>query len=137
MSPGPPGRSRVEAFLAEGKALFDGYRARHAALRTAVRDRVRDMDADEQVVLNTRLAMEALVGLGALGLLYLRHRRLQDAVVDPVEALRSTMARVGQGDLAARPTPSGAVELEELGHEFWAHDLGAGRGQCAGHRAGP
>ena len=112
---GRPAGTDVDRFLDEGKALFDDYRAaEQAAERNA--DRLRTAALDRQV---TVLVLAVLVELALLAAVATVLRRefvtLRADVVTPVEGLVTTIDRLRQGELQARPDVSGPAELRSIG----------------------
>ncbi len=112
------GATAVDAFLLQGKALFDAYRTTNNLVST-------DVDADIATVQDVEHAIVvATLGLVTMSLVITivvarrQHRRLRAAVVEPIDDLVMTMRRVGAGDLSARPTSSGPPELREVAEEL-------------------
>ena len=107
-----PGRSQ---FLAEGKALFDRYRASEAAAE-ANGDRLREASEDRQVqllVLGLLLELGLLVSVAVV--LRRSFLRLRGEVVTPVEQLVGTIDQLREGRLEVRTPASGPRELREIG----------------------
>ena len=97
-----------------GKALFDAFRESNAevaelavAQRSAVDKRIRDSARDFVV----RAAAFLLLALGFGSWLI---RRTSREVADPIDQMRSTVARLNSGDLGARTEVFGPVETQEL-----------------------
>lgn len=112
------GAAQVDAFLLQGKALFDMYRTANDLVNT---------DVDEDVTVQQEVEHDLVVvalGLVAISLVITtvvarrQHRSLRAAVVAPIDDLVMTMRRVGSGDLTARPTSSGPPELREVAAEL-------------------
>jgi diguanylate cyclase (GGDEF)-like protein len=112
------GATQVEAFLLQGKALFDAYRATDNAVNTIVDA---DIGGEQEAEHDLVLVMLGLVAMAlAITTVVARRqsRRLRAAVVEPIDDLVMTMRRVGSGDLTARPTSSGPPELREVAAEL-------------------
>jgi diguanylate cyclase (GGDEF)-like protein len=112
------GGAAQEAFLLQGKALFDAYRTANNAVNAQV-------DADISAERTAQYAL-VLIALGVVGVTLAativvarrQHRALRAAVVEPLSDLLSTMRTVATGDLSARPAGVGPPELREVGLEL-------------------
>lgn len=109
-----PDEEALRAFLEEGKAQFDAYRAAEQRL-------VDGLVEERASLLDRQRAIIGVAGLGALALgatllvVAARERgRLSAMVTEPMDDLRSTMLRLERGDLDARAAGSGASEFAEL-----------------------
>ena len=112
---GVPDSTRVPAFLAEGKRLFDVYRESEARAELAA-DRLRTEAEDRQVtVLVLAVLLEVALLLGVATVLRREFLRLRSDVVTPVEGLVGTIDLLRQGRLDARPDPAGPAELRSIG----------------------
>jgi len=102
------------AFIADGKELFDAYRTTEEHLiDRLVTKRARLLDRQRLVLGAT--AMAALVtGVVLFGIARRERRQLQHLLVEPIQDLGATMARLQAGDLGARPSAHGAAELDAL-----------------------
>ena len=107
--------TQLDAFVATGKALFDNYRQKHALLTTAVDARRDDAINAEGVALGTGAALEFVVLLATALVAGRQSRRLEAVVVPPVAELVDVIGRVRDGDLDARASGQGPVELHEIG----------------------
>jgi signal transduction histidine kinase/CheY-like chemotaxis protein/HPt (histidine-containing phosphotransfer) domain-containing protein len=107
--------AQMDAFLMEGKELFDEYRlAEGRAERSA--DGLRQQAEDRQLaVLVLAVVLEIALLVGVATLLRREFVRLRADVVTPVEGLVTTIDRLRDGDLDARPAPSGPAELRSIG----------------------
>jgi diguanylate cyclase (GGDEF)-like protein len=112
------GTAGVDAFLLQGKALFDTYRTT---------DGVLNADVDQTIAVQQDLEHDLVIvalGLVAISLVITtvvarrQHRSLRAAVVEPIDDLVMTMRRVGSGDLTARPASTGPPELREVAAEL-------------------
>ena len=112
---GPPPGPAVPAFLAQGKSLFDAYRdAERAAERNA--DRLRAASEDRQVtVLVLAVLVELALLLAVATVLRREFVKLRSDLVTPVGELVTTIDRLRQGRLDARPELSGPAELRSIG----------------------
>ena len=97
-----------------GKALFDAFREANTevaelgvAQRSAIERRIRDSARDFVV----RAPAFLLLALGFGSWLI---RRTSREVADPIDQMRSTVARLNSGDLGARTEVFGPVETQEL-----------------------
>lgn len=118
-----------EDLLLEGKRLFDRYRAAYGQLLDEVyAERDAAVEGQAQAVTRTTvLAVAVAVATAAFSLW--RGRRLRALVKDSFAAVRLRLDRVGDGDLAPGPPPSGPVELAEIqrGIDETAAELAAAR----------
>ncbi len=102
-------------FLRTGTLLFDDYRETHERLQSAADTLRQDAETLQRRVILGALTVEVL--LLAVGLMLLRRqaRALRAAVVEPVEDLVGTIGRIRDGDLGARTTARGPLELRAIG----------------------
>ncbi len=108
----------LEAFLLEGKALFDAYRATNNVVNTLVDGDINTQQKAEHDLVVIMLGAVAAALLMTMAVARRQYRGLRKAVVEPVDDLVSTMRRVGSGDLSARPSASGPPELREVASEL-------------------
>ncbi|MCY7364459.1 MAG: response regulator, partial [Frankiaceae bacterium] len=112
---GVPGDTTEADFLRFDKALFDDYRAAEAAVERRA-DALREDSGQRQTrLLVLGLALEVLLGAAVALVVWRQFRRLRSEVVDPVQGLTTTIARLRQGDLAARSPGTGPAELRAIG----------------------
>ena len=105
-----------EALLLEGKERFDRYRTAQAELLASVYDE-RDRALDGQSMAVTRTTFLAvLVALLTSALSLWSGRRLRAAVGAGIDAVRTRLDRVRDGDLAPGPPAVGPVELADVQH---------------------
>jgi diguanylate cyclase (GGDEF)-like protein len=108
----PPGGT--EAFLLQGKALFDSYEGRkedtRAVTLAAITDNQRQ-SATTQWVLGGLLVV---VGLATLGVALRGRRRLQRHVVAPVDGLLASVRGISEGRLVPPEPVAGSAELVAL-----------------------
>jgi signal transduction histidine kinase/DNA-binding response OmpR family regulator/HPt (histidine-containing phosphotransfer) domain-containing protein len=103
------------AFTARGKVLFDQYRAAEASAE-ASGDAVRRRSQRTQLtLLAAGAALEVLLCLAAAVVLRRQLRRLRRSVIVPVDNLVTTIGRLRDGDLDARPPRTGPCELRQIG----------------------
>ncbi len=104
-----------DAFIDEGKALFDEYRAKEQILATLVDQRL--ATALERVNLAYSIGLGLVViTAGALAIGVARQRRtLASSVLAPVDDIVGATDLIGRGDLNARVEPSGPAELRRIG----------------------
>ena len=112
---GQPGDVTESEFLAQGKTLFDDYRAAELeaeALADGVR---RGSERLQLALLSLGLVLEVLVG--GIVVLVVRRQfvRLSQDVVTPVEGLLATIGRLRDGELGARAPRTGPSELRQIG----------------------
>lgn len=129
---GGAGDAEGDRLLLDGKALFDDYRAAHAALATRlVQERDEALDAQEQAISRTALlalAVAAAATVVSSERAVALRRRLRAAMADVDDRLD----RIAAGELAARPPGQapGPAELERI------HDgLDEATAQLAANRA--
>jgi diguanylate cyclase (GGDEF)-like protein len=108
----------VDAFLLQGKALFDSYRAANDVLNDQVDDDITVEQGAEHDIVIVALGLVALSLVITTIVARRQHRSLRGALVAPIDDLVTTMRRVGSGDLTARPTSSGPPELREVAAEL-------------------
>ncbi|MBV9286024.1 MAG: diguanylate cyclase, partial [Acidimicrobiia bacterium] len=107
--------AQLTVFVAQGKTLFDEYREKDAVLTTAVDARRDDAINREGIVLGVGAALEFVVLLATALVAGRQGRRLEAAVVPPVAELVDVIGRVRDGDLEARASGEGPVELHQIG----------------------
>ncbi len=108
----PPGGA--EAFLKQGTALFDDYRARKDATRV---DTLAAIDAaDRSAVVNQFVVgvLLALIGIATLVVALRGRYRLQRHVVVPVDGLLASVRGISEGRLAPPEPVQGSAELVAL-----------------------
>lgn len=106
-SPDPP-------LTQQGNALFDRIRNANEAARTAISARSDEVEADvRQTTINAGVgsAVVLLLGLLAGGIM---SRRTTAFVAAPLENLRSTIAKLAEGDLTARASVDGPTEIQSV-----------------------
>ncbi|MBV9042470.1 MAG: diguanylate cyclase, partial [Acidimicrobiia bacterium] len=107
--------AQLDAFVATGKSLFDAYRAKHAVLTAAVDARRDDAVNSEGIALGVGAVLELVVLLATALVAQRQSRKLEALVVPPVAELVDVIGRVRDGDLDARASGQGPVELHEIG----------------------
>jgi diguanylate cyclase (GGDEF)-like protein len=112
------GATEVDAFLLQGKALFDAYRAANDLVNTDVDADIANEQAVEHDVVIVSLGLVALALVVTTVVARRQVRSLRASVVEPIDDLVMTMRRIGSGDLTARPTSSGPPELREVAAEL-------------------
>ena len=117
---GVPEGTTLPAFVAQGKALFDDYRAVEGRTERAADELRSDAEDGQVVVLVLAVVVEVALLLGVATLLRREFVRLRGDVVTPVEGLVTTIDRLREGDLTARPEPSGPAELRSVGEGLGA-----------------
>nr|MDQ2961055.1 CHASE3 domain-containing protein [Candidatus Dormibacteraeota bacterium] len=110
----PPGQ--LDAFLQQGKTLFDAYRGTGADVQLLLETRINQLEADSSAISNGALAFEGLlVVVGAL-LWWRSRRQLRTWIVAPVTGILGTLRRFESGDYAAPEVPEhGPAELRSIG----------------------
>jgi diguanylate cyclase (GGDEF)-like protein len=113
---GPTFASAAErdAFIAQGTALFDGYRVAQDRLLDRLTERRDDLLVQQRWVLLVTAAAAFNAGALLLAVSARERRRLRGAVVAPVQTLVATIDRIRNGDLAARAEGGLTVEFDEL-----------------------
>ncbi|QWZ07666.1 diguanylate cyclase [Nocardioides panacis] len=103
-------------FLLDGKELFDAYRERDLVSTSAIRDH-RTQALTRQTEAMVAVLASYLVLLAATAAITMRRRRrLQAALLAPIEDLHMTISRIRTGDLSARTEPTTVPELAEIGN---------------------
>jgi len=105
----------LAAFVARGKALFDAYRVKQARLIGVVDARRDTAISREGIALGVGAGLELVVLLVTALVARRQSRRLEAVVVPPVDDILGVIELVREGDLDARPTPQGPLELREIG----------------------
>ena len=112
---GVPAGTAPAAFLSQGKALFDDYRAAQGALQDAA-DRLREDGERQQLVVLTAGLVLVVLLLTAVAVLATRQFvALRRSLVAPVDDLVARLDAVRGGDLAARAPVEGPAELQRVG----------------------
>ncbi len=115
-----PQAGALPGFVAQGKALFDDYRAVEARTERAADVLRQDAEDRQVVVLVLAVVVEVVLLLGVATLLRREFVRLRGDVVTPVQGLVTTIDRLREGDLTARPEPTGPAELRSVGEGLGA-----------------
>jgi diguanylate cyclase (GGDEF)-like protein len=119
-----------EPFFAEGKTLFDAYRAQESKLNDALHAASDSTDRAQAWMLGAA----ALVQLSLFVVLgvFARHQRrvIHDTLEDPLDGLLAAMRGVRDGDLTTAIPVAGPSELRQIGE-----DLGKMTQALAGERA--
>ncbi|MCU1375408.1 MAG: hypothetical protein JWO68_2694 [Actinomycetia bacterium] len=114
LDPSSLSEAEVDRQLTRGKALFNDYRRVQGAVMDRLsRAGIAAQDEQRQVLAGWFVVQAALLG-GSLALARNYRRRLVRSVVDPVADLLATMDRIAVGDLDARPTGEGPLELGRI-----------------------
>lgn len=108
----PPGG--VEAFLKQGKALFDDYRARKDGTRADTLAAITAADRSSLVSQWVIGGLLALIGVGTLVVALRGRARLQRHVVTPVDGLLAAVRGIGEGRLYPPEPVMGSAELVAL-----------------------
>ena len=101
--------------LDRDKELFDAYRQAEAAAENRADALRQEAESRQIAALGIGLAAELVVLLVAAAVVIRQFRRLRGGIVEPVEELLGTMGRIRDGDLSARSSVQGPLELELLG----------------------
>jgi signal transduction histidine kinase/CheY-like chemotaxis protein/HPt (histidine-containing phosphotransfer) domain-containing protein len=112
---GVPRGTTAAAFVAEGQELFDDYRAVERRVEGAADDLRERADERQVLVLVLAVAVEVALLLVVATLLRREFLRLRSDVVTPVQGLVTTIDRLREGRLDARPELSGPAELRSVG----------------------
>lgn len=108
------GAARARAASGEGRIRFDALRRANAELTTAAQERGAAEGARvARAEAGARLVLAGVVLAGA-ALAVLVTRAATRSVTEPVDELRTVLARLRSGELDARATPAGAGELRSL-----------------------
>jgi signal transduction histidine kinase/DNA-binding response OmpR family regulator/HPt (histidine-containing phosphotransfer) domain-containing protein len=112
---GLPAGTSADEFLAQDKVLFDAYRDAEARA-VAEADGLRERAEQRAAVVVFGFMLLLLVTFVVVGLVLRRAvRRLSHDVVEPVQGLLTTIARLRHGDLDARSPRDGPAELRQVG----------------------
>src|SRR6185369_884602 len=100
--PAVSGRSTAtEAFLDQGKALFDAYRLSWFAMVEQIRTGLNEALDEQRTMLVVALTVAALLTLALLLVVFARARKLDALVLAPIADLADQVHRIRDGDLAA------------------------------------
>ena len=108
----PPGGT--EAFMLQGKALFDSYEGRKEDTRTVT---LAAIDDNQRQATTTQWILGGLlvvVGLATLGVALRGRRRLERHVVAPVDGLLASVRGISEGRLVPPEPVAGSAELVAL-----------------------
>ena len=108
-------KDAIAPSLSEGKALFDAYRTKEAALAAVLDERDETLARRKQQAIAVCAAFVLAAFLGVLLLAFRLHRSLRDSLIVPMATLLRCMASVRDGQLGATVEPSGPRELRQLG----------------------
>ena len=128
---------QLEAFLQQGRALFDSYRTVYDRNIAALTLR-RASDLEQQKVAMVLSFLIVLAVLLVTALVSVRRRReLRHDVLRPVENLLETITALHAGDLSRRTDPTTVPELHQIGTELdrLAVALSAARDESSGREA--
>ncbi|MCW2776786.1 MAG: two-component hybrid sensor and regulator [Frankiales bacterium] len=112
---GIPPRLGAGAFVLQGKQLFDDYRAAESRAEQGADALRLRAQARQLRLLVAGLVLELALVVVAGWLLRRQFVTLRADVVEPVDDLLATMARLREGDLDARAGERGPRELREVG----------------------
>jgi diguanylate cyclase (GGDEF)-like protein len=106
---------QLTAFLLRGKTLFDRYRQAFDTFEADLNAELRSADADQRDWLVWAGIVQFLMAGFVVVVTLAAHRRLRRLIARPVSSLAATVARLHDGDLAARvpdePAPAELVAL--------------------------
>lgn len=108
----PPGGP--EAFLLQGKAVFDVYQARKDQTRRDTLQAIDDGDASAALAQRVTQAVLVLIGLATVVVAFRGRARLQRHVVAPVDGLLAAVRGIGEGRLHPPEPVTGSAELVAL-----------------------
>src|SRR4051794_8503775 len=103
---GAVSQEETNAFLIQGKRLFDKYRQAESSLLTQVDGRRQAAVDAQRLALDAGLGVQLAICLIAISLGAWRYRRLRSAVLDPVNEMLGAM------ELAADGRPAEAMTIE-------------------------
>jgi diguanylate cyclase (GGDEF)-like protein len=111
-----PGTSATERdlFLAQGKALFDNYRATEATTDQVASDHVQRLHDIEIMVLASTTGCALLLAASTVAIAVRLRSRLQRRILSPVDVLLSGLQAVREGDLNRRLPTDGPLELGQV-----------------------
>jgi len=104
--------------LSRGKALFDAYRAREGALRSAIAGQLDSAKRYRDATLRLGALLQMVIFVLALVLTLRQRRRLRTALVTPVGTLLGAMRRARDGDLDSRASEEGPAEIRQMAGGF-------------------
>ena len=111
--PAVSGRSTAnEAFLDQGKALFDAYRVSWFHMVAQIRTGLDEALNQQRTMLVVALTVAALLTLALLLVVFARGRRLDSLVLAPIADLAEQVHRIRDGDLAAIRAGPGEAERQ-------------------------
>jgi signal transduction histidine kinase/CheY-like chemotaxis protein len=112
---GVPRGTTLASFVAQGRDVFDEYRAVERRAERAADELRRQADQRQVLVLEAAVVVEVALLLVVATLLRREFVRLRSDVVTPVQGLVTTIDRLREGHLDARPDLSGPAELRSVG----------------------
>ncbi|MFC5060832.1 diguanylate cyclase domain-containing protein [Actinomycetospora atypica] len=110
---GPP-PAGVEAFVLQGKAIFDNYQSRKNETRAATLAAVEDNQRLASINQWAIAVVLVLVGLATLAIALRGRRRLERHVVAPVDGLLASVRGISEGRLVPPEPVAGSAELVAL-----------------------
>lgn len=108
----PPGGT--EAFVLQGKAIFDNYQSRKDETRAATLLAFEDNQRLAAINQWSIAVVLVLVGLATLGIALRGRRRLERHVVAPVDGLLASVRGISEGRLVPPEPVAGSAELVAL-----------------------
>jgi diguanylate cyclase (GGDEF)-like protein len=119
-----PGRIATE------KRLFDEYRARFAAANEIADSRITALQRLDRTILLGGVSFQVLLLVGSGLVVWRQFRRLQGAVVAPIEALLDGVKRIGNGEYTSHLPMEGPRELRALSEGVAQMAIGLQRSEC-------
>jgi signal transduction histidine kinase/ActR/RegA family two-component response regulator len=110
--------ARDVAVTGRGEERIDEVRARVGGLRDGVLADLADRRADTDRTARFGILLVAVALGGLLFTGFIARRRLGEVIGSPLQDLARTADRLGEGDLSARTTASGAEEIERVAAAF-------------------
>jgi CHASE3 domain sensor protein len=108
----------LKSFVAQGKSLFDAYRAKEALLNNRVQSRRDAVFTREEIALVAGLGAVLALELGLAAAMYRQRQTLRRVVVRPVASIVAATEAIATGDLTSELVPEGPSEFRRIGRSI-------------------
>lgn len=110
----PLNRGRASRLYVEGRRLFDDVRAANADVDLAIGATTQSISERARTVLFWTLAAVVLLPLLMIAVATAVARRMQEAVLEPLDEVSAVLARLHDGDFTARVAEKGPEEVRAI-----------------------